>query len=156
MTKSIAIVTALVSAFGGWGSVQASDCSACDQVIIVSREAINCLSQRINDLVEEARATNPLLVNLAECPGGPRENGSSDQDRGEMPGIPSDPTIPRDPTIPHETTRGSKKPPPPPPVEPNFVILSLRQLECLGKYLNTLRTGDNEPIRFDFQVCNET
>lgn len=145
--NSIALAAVLVGAIGGADAAHASECGACDQSIAVSRVALACLSQRIDDLVEQARATNPLLINLSECPDGTREDAGTEQQRGELPHIP---VAPEGPIEGNDTTR----PPSPPSPPANFAILSLRQLECLKQNLNMLASDDDDPTRFAFDVCN--
>jgi hypothetical protein len=144
--KSILLAGVLVNAVSGWGAANASECGACDHTITFSRIALECLSRRIDDLVEDARATNPLLINLSECPDDRRGPASNGSDRGELPQIPG---VPRDPIGENRTT---ELPRPSPPA--NFAILSLRQLECLKQNLNTLAADADEPARFDFDVCD--
>ena len=144
MTKSIAAAAALLTSFGGWTSALASECSACDQAISVSQAALKCLSQRMDDLVEDARDRNPLLVNLAECP----SNQSSDGERGEA-RIPKAQGISKGEDSGEEDNTSS-------PSKANYVILSLGQLECLEKNLGTMLASGQDSVGFDFQGCSGT
>jgi hypothetical protein len=145
--KSLVFAAVWGSAVSGWSAAHASECGACDQTITVSRGDLECLNGRIEELVEAARATNPLLINLSECPQDPRKHASSVPPRGELPCIPVVPggSAESDCTIP---------PTSPLPASANFAILSLRQLECLQQNLSMLAAGADEPARFDFDVCD--
>lgn len=123
----------------------AAGCEVCDSSITISLSPLQCLDQEIEELITDARETNPLLIDLTYCHQG---EGIDDMGRGEMPRLP--PRISKPAKVPKPGNNDHKGNAGPTPV---FLILSLEQLECLRASLAGLLRKSADPTEFDFASC---
>lgn len=118
----------------------ASACEACPSEIELSRASASCLAARLDDLLDKAKRSDPMLVNLTNCGEDEMAFLALHGDRGH-----AGTTV-----VDIEGGIVDKDPPAEPPV---FYFLSRHQLVCVGQQLENSKQATSFPMRLDFADC---
>lgn len=121
------------------GETVAQDCTTCDSDIALTAIEAECLSERMEQYLEEAELADPVLIDLGAC------SVPASPDAGPTRGDPDIFSIPAGSASCIGQSCGEPA---------RFVMLSKRQLRCLAEVLPTLPAGEDGVVRYDFAECS--